>query len=73
MAGTMKISARNILRGKIKTIKKGPISSTISLAIAPGVEITASITSESATLLKLKRGRSAYAVIKASSVMVGVD
>jgi molybdopterin-binding protein len=69
----MKISARNVLSGKVKSIKKGPISSIVVLEIAPGVEIVSSITSESATSLKLKRGQTAYAVIKASSVLVGVD
>jgi molybdopterin-binding protein len=69
----MKISARNILSGKIKAIKKGPISSIITLEIAPGVEVVSSITSDSATALKLKKGQSAYAIIKASSVLMGVD
>jgi molybdopterin-binding protein len=69
----MKISARNIIPGKVKSIKKGPISSVVVLEIAPGIEITSSITSESATSLKLKKGQTAYAVIKASSVLIGVD
>lgn len=69
----MKISARNILQGKVTAIKKGPISSTITLEIAPGVEITSSITTESVANLKLKKGQPAYAIIKASSVLVGVD
>jgi molybdopterin-binding protein len=69
----MKISARNILKGKIKSVKKGPISSVVILEIAPGVEIASSITSDSTTSLKLKKGQSAYAIIKASSVLVGVD
>lgn len=69
----MKISARNILQGKVTAIKKGPITSTVTLEIAPGVEITSSITSESVATLKLKKGQPAYAIIKASSVLVGVD
>ena len=69
----MKISARNILPGKVKAIKKGPISSVVTLEIAPGVEVVSSITSESAAGLKLKKGQKAYAIIKASSVLVGVD
>jgi len=68
----MKLSARNILKGKIKNIKRGPISSLVVLEVAPKIEIVATITSESATTLKLKKGQTAYAVIKASSVMVGV-
>ena len=69
----MKISARNILSGKVTSIKKGPISSVVTLEIAPGIEITSSITTESVATLKLKKGQSAYAIIKASSVLVGVD
>jgi molybdopterin-binding protein len=69
----MKISARNIFSGQIKNIKKGPISAVVTLQIAPGVEIVSSITSESVASLKLKKGQTAYAVIKASSVLIGVD
>jgi len=69
----MKISARNIFSGQVKNIKKGPISAVVTLEIAPGVEIVSSITSESVASLKLKKGQTAYAVIKASSVLIGVD
>jgi molybdopterin-binding protein len=69
----MKLSARNVLKGKVKKVETGPISSVVSLEIAPGVEITASITSESARELKLKQGQNAFAIIKASNVMIGVD
>jgi molybdopterin-binding protein len=69
----MKISARNIISGKVKSIKRGPISAVVTLQIAPGIEIVSSITSDSAAALKLKKGQTAYAIIKASSVMVGAD
>ncbi len=69
----MKLSARNILKGKIKSIKRGPISSLVALEIAPKIEIVSTITAESAATLKLKKGQTAYAVIKASSVLIGVD
>jgi molybdate transport system regulatory protein len=69
----MKISARNVIPGKITNIKKGPISALVTLQIAPGIEIVSSITSGSASGLKLKQGQAAYAIIKSSSVMVGVD
>ena len=69
----MKISARNVLKGKVKRVEIGPISSVVTLEMAPGIEITASITSESARDLKLKKGKEACAIIKASNVMVGVD
>ena len=55
----MKISARNILKGTVTTIKKGPISSIITLEVAPGVEITASVTTDSVTALKLKKSQPA--------------
>ena len=69
----MKISARNIIPGKVKDIKKGPISALVTLQIAPGIEIVSSITAGSAGSLRLKRGQSAYAIIKSSSVMIGTD
>lgn len=69
----MKLSARNILQGKVTSIKKGPVSTTVTLQIAPGVAITSSITSEGAKELKLAKGKTAYAVIKASSVILAVD
>jgi len=69
----MKLSARNILKGKIINIKRGPISSLVELEIAPKIEIVSTITADSAETLKLKKGQTAYAVIKASSVLIGVD
>jgi molybdopterin-binding protein len=69
----MKISARNILPGTVKAIKKGPISSVVTLEIAPGVEIVSNITSDSVSGLKLKKGQKAFAIIKASSVLVGAE
>jgi molybdate transport system regulatory protein len=69
----MRISARNVLAGKIVSIQKGPISALVTIEIAPKVQITASITADAVRELKLKKGGSAYAVIKASSVLVGVE
>ena len=69
----MKISARNTISGKIKKVIQGPVSAEVVLSIAPGIEIVAVISANSAKALKLKKGKKAYAVIKASSVMVGVD
>lgn len=69
----MKISARNIIPGKVISLKKGPISAIVTLQIAPGVEIVSSITSDSAAGLKLRKGQKAYAIIKASSVIIGAD
>lgn len=69
----MKISARNILKGKVKAIQPGAINTEVTLELAPGLEITAVITKHSAEALGLEAGREAYAVIKATSVMLGVD
>lgn len=69
----MKISARNVLSGKVVSIVRGPVSTEVTLEIAPGVQLTSSITSNSAAALGLKEGAQAYGVIKASSVMIGVD
>lgn len=69
----MKISARNTIKGKIKNVILGPVSAEVVLSIARGIEIVAVISTPSAKGLKLKQGKKAYAVIKASSVMIGTD
>jgi molybdopterin-binding protein len=68
----MKLSARNQLKGKIIEVKKGATTTHVRIDIG-GQIITASITNESADELKLEKRKIAYAIIKASSVMVGVD
>lgn len=69
----MKISARNILKGTIVEIVKGATTSHVRIDIGGGVIVTASITNEAVADLKLEKGKQAYAVVKASDVMVGVD
>jgi molybdopterin-binding protein len=69
----MKISARNVLSGKIVSIVRGPVTTEVTLEIAPKVQIVSTITSTSAATLKLAQGAQAYAVVKASSVMIAVD
>ena len=68
----MKIRARNQLKGKIIEVKKGATTAHVRIDVG-GQIITASITNESADELKLEKGKTAYAIIKATSVMVGVD
>lgn len=68
----MKISARNSLKGKIVEVTKGATTAHVRIDIGGSV-VTASITNESVDDLKLTAGREAYAVIKASDVMVAVD
>lgn len=69
----MKLSARNQLKGKILSITHGAINSEVVLEIAPGVIITSQTTTSSVHELGIKEGGTAYAVIKADSVMLGVD
>ena len=69
----MKISARNILKGKIKTVKPGAVNTEIVVEIPGGAEIVSIITKASADSLGLSPGKEVYAIIKASTVMIGVD
>ena len=68
----MKLSARNQLKGKIVEVKKGATTAHVRIDVG-GQIVTASITNKSADELKLSVGQTAYAIIKASSVMVGVE
>jgi molybdopterin-binding protein len=69
----MKISARNVIKGKVKSVNPGAINSEIIVEIPGGVEIVSIITKKSADDLKLAPGKQVYAVIKASNVMIAVD
>ncbi|MDE1995820.1 MAG: molybdopterin-binding protein [Rhizobiaceae bacterium] len=69
----MKISARNRLKGKIVDIVKGATTAHVRIDIGNGSIVTSSITNEAVDELALKVGGEAYAVIKASDVMVAVD
>ncbi len=69
----MKLSARNQLKGRIVEVKKGATTAHIRIDIGGGNIVTASITNELADEMKLETGKTAYAIIKASNVMVGVD
>ena len=71
--GFMKLSARNQFAGKVVEITEGATNGIVKIEIAPEVVISASITNESIKELGLKVGETAYAVIKASNVMVGAD
>lgn len=69
----MKISARNILKGKVKQVKLGAVNAEVIVELPGRAEIVSIITKESAQNLKLAKGKAVYAVIKASNVMIGVD
>jgi len=68
----MKLSARNVIKGKVLAITKGATTAHVKLDVA-GTSVTASITNEAVDELNLQVGQQAYAVIKASDVMVAVD
>jgi len=69
----MKLSARNILKATVKSVTPGAVDSEVVVELAPGIEVVAIITKQSAQNLALKPGVKAYAIIKASNVMIGID
>ena len=68
----MKLSARNIIKGKIVEVTKGATTAHVKIDIG-GQVITSAITNEAVEQLKLAKGQDAYAVIKASDVMIAID
>lgn len=69
----MKLSARNRLKGKVKSVEKGIITSNVKIEIATPVTITAVITKEAAEELNLKAGDIVEAMIKATEVIVAKE
>lgn len=69
----MRLSARNIIKGRVLEVKLGATTAHVRIDIGGGTVITSSITNEAVEALALKVGDQAYAVIKASDVMVGKD
>src|SRR5262245_50124601 len=69
----MKLSARNVLKGKVLSVKKGATTAHVRIDIGHGVVVTSSITNEAVRDLGLRKGDTAYAVIKASNVIVAKD
>ncbi len=69
----MKLSARNVLKGTVKRVTHGAVNSEVVIELPGGQEIVSIITKSSAERLGLVEGSVAYAVIKASSVMVATD
>lgn len=66
----VRISARNILKAKVKQVVKGTVNAEVTLTIAPGVELVSIVTRSSADNLGLKKGKKVFAVIKSNSVMI---
>jgi len=69
----MKLSARNTLAGIVRKVQPGAVNAEVVIELAPSLNIVSVITLDAVKSLKLKVGDRAYAVIKASSVMVAVD
>ena len=69
----MKISARNILRGKVVDVRKDAVAAQIQVDVGAGNTVTATITADSAERLALAQGKDVMVVIKASDVMLAVD
>lgn len=69
----MQISARNSLKGKIKSIEDGAVNTQVVIELSNGMEVVAIITKDSAERLNLTTGKEVYAVVKASDVMIAVD
>lgn len=69
----MKLSARNILKGKVIKLIKGAVNSEVTLELPGGTQIVSVITNTSVETLNLQEGVEAYAVIKASNVLLAVD
>lgn len=70
---TVKLSARNMLKGKVLEITEGAVNSEVVIGLPGGATVVAIITRKSVASLGLVVGNEAYAVIKASNVMVAVD
>ena len=71
--GIVRISARNQLKGMVSKITPGPINAEVILTLDGGQQIAAVITNQSVNSLGLAKGKVAYAVIKASTILIGVD
>jgi molybdopterin-binding protein len=69
----MKISARNVLKGKVVKVIHGAVNSEVTIELPGGTQLVSIITNGSVENLGLTEGKQAYAIIKASNVMVGVD
>jgi molybdopterin-binding protein len=67
----MKLSARNVLPGRVVSVTKGTTTSHVKIELAPGLVVTSSITNEAVEDLGLKSGDTVSAIVKSSDVIVG--
>jgi molybdopterin-binding protein len=69
----MKISARNLIKGKVRKITAGAVNTEVSVELPGGVAVVSIITKTSSEKLNLTEGKEVYVVIKASNVMIATD
>jgi molybdopterin-binding protein len=69
----LKLSARNVLKGKVEDIKQGAVNSEVVIQLPGGLEIVSVVTKTSTENLDIKEGKDVYAIIKATNVILGVD
>jgi molybdopterin-binding protein len=69
----MKISARNTLKGKIVSLISGTVNTEVQLELPGGDIIVSVLTKEAAQKLELEVGKTAYAIVDAYNVLLGVD
>ena len=69
----MKLSARNVIAGKVVSITEGAVNVEVTIEVAPEIQVVSIITKQACESLGLKEGMPAYAAIKASNVMIAVE
>ena len=69
----MKISAENVIRGKVKAIKRGVVNGDVVIEVAEGIDVVANVTLRAIDELELQEGQEAFAVFKASNTMVAIS
>jgi molybdopterin-binding protein len=69
----MKLSARNILKGTVKSVEIGAVNAEVTIELAPSLEVISIITKKSCQNLGLEVGKEANVVVKASNVMIGIE
>jgi molybdopterin-binding protein len=69
----VKLSARNVLKGKVKSLQHGAVNSEVIVQLPGGIEIVSVITKTAAQDLQLKEGKEVYAIVKATNVILGTD
>jgi len=69
----MQISARNVMKGRVKSVNTGAVNTEVVIDVGGGTEIVSIVTRTSAEELGLKEGSEVYAVVKASNVMIAID